>query len=104
MSKAASGQSGRSFPRARLTPNTCQKIVGAHAAGEPVAHIARRLGLSRQTVYEALRRAGVPPRSPRASAGSLPAILSEEELVRRLPDAGVVAIIGPQGSGKTATA
>lgn len=44
-------------PLARTTPLIRAQIVVAVAGGEPIAGVARRLGISRQTVYKWLRRA-----------------------------------------------
>ena len=44
-------------PLARTTPVIRAQIVVAAGRGEPVSAIARRLGISRQTVYKWLRRA-----------------------------------------------
>ena len=44
-------------PLARTTPLIRAEIVVAVASGEPIAAVARRLGISRQTVYKWLRRA-----------------------------------------------
>jgi len=68
------------------------------------------VGISAPTVYAVVKAEGLwPPAgrggSPRPGKPTVsPEILPEAELVRLLPDAGVLPIIGAQGSGKSALA
>ncbi|MCC0765990.1 helix-turn-helix domain-containing protein [Micrococcus luteus] len=51
----AAGKRGHRPPA--LTPEQAAEVVARHAQGVPVARIAREAGVSRNTVYKALREA-----------------------------------------------
>jgi hypothetical protein len=52
----------------RLRPDELARLVADYLAGVEVIELARRYGMARQTVFDQMRREGVPRRNPRLSA------------------------------------